>query len=253
MAKITDYSESDYVKMRFRVDKVNPDSCDPVKNFPEISRNEIFVSEEFAGQLVDLDIYGNVFTYVVLAYDPNSPFVRFNDNVLKRKRDAAKAAGFNVVEETQKFSEITENIICNRNAIVNRMITEYLRMLKNDDWALLVSYQEMLYSQLEHLREGLEEGEAVNGSNYRNILNNTQTLSKAIKVLENDILEKDTSRDILEALYDTIETDKLDLRPEDIANKIVMKEHPDLFNPYLDDERSVEEFIEEFIDRIGDE
>ncbi len=231
------YNKDEYQKLRFRVDEVDVLSYDPIISFPEIKYYPELSDSNLISGLVMNNLYGQIFAWIVYAYDPTSPYVRLNDGIIKRKTEAMEAVGISK-NKNGKYDQFIERILTNGNEEVNRMIIRFLKLVRNSQWAILSTYQETLYRQLDELRSGSAEKD-------KDTISNTQTLSKEIDELQLTFLTNDDSSYLREALYDAIEIENLALKPEDIARLALMKENPHLFNPYTDDKRPIKDFIAE--------
>lgn len=232
------YNPSEYSKLRFKVMDIDILSYDPNKSFPEINDYPEFSDPIYLSQLGDK--FKNVFAYIVLCYDFNSPHVKHNEILIKRKRDAATDAMF-TKENSSKFDKFYEDIILCRNDVVNRMIIRFVRILRVSDWSTLVAYEEKLNQQLQKL---LDNTGVLEPNDEKTIIASTKTLRQEIAELRSNILQGDTTESLKVSLYDTIETEELDLSPEDIARRHTLKENPKVFNPYKEN-KPIKEWIDQ--------
>ena len=237
MATGLKYHKEEFVNLRFRVDEVDVLTYDPRVSFPEIMHYPELSDTKLIQGLLKSNLYGKMFSYIVFAYDPTSPFVRFNDSIIKRKVERMEVCGIRKKKDGKYEAEI-EHVMINMNEEVNRMIIRYLKLVKNSDWAILSSYQETLFRQLDQLRSGSADKD-------KDTIANTQTLSKEIASLQFNFLAGDNRGNLLESLYDAIEIERLALKPEDIAAISFMKEKPELFNPYNEKGKKVSDYINE--------
>lgn len=249
------FQEKDFERLEFRIDKVDILSYNPNNSFPKINKYPEFrqdVTNKIGGE------YRNVFAYIVYTYDYRSPFVIFNDNLQKRKRASLLNSGFKK-GDNDKYSKLAEDILLNKNKVVNRMIIRYLRILKNDDWMTLVGYQEALARQTETMLTGQKEEISESGQSimtdidpldYSRIIQNVKSLRDNIKSLRMDFLTNDDNENLIDAIYDSIEYETLILTPEQYANQVYIGENPKLFNPYTQD-KSIEEYILDNINKAN--
>ena len=237
MATGLKYNKDEFVNLRFRVDEVDILTYDPKFSFPEIAYYPELSNKKLLAGLTVNQLYGKIFAYMVFAYDPTSPFVRFNDSIIKRKVESMEAVGISKTK-AGKYDLFIERIMTNMDEEVNRMIIRFLKLLRNSAWAILVSYQETLYRQLDQLRSGSADKD-------KDTIANTQILSKEIESLTFTFLSGDTTGNIVESLYDAIEIENLALKPEDIAAISFAKEKPQLFNPYTDKTKKIQDYIAE--------
>src|SRR6056297_406141 len=195
----------------------------------EIKANNISLSEKF-----NLDIYpefrdfdkniradqklskNKVIRYIVYMYDMNSPLQEMN-GITSRRNRAAELAGWE--KKDDRFGKSVEDILMCRISHVNKMIIRYARIQKDSDWATLVTYEDSLYTQLDALRNNSE------GKETKDILQNIEELRKSITNLKRVMLEGDDNSNLTHDLYDTIENESLEFRPEDIAKKIKSGEY----------------------------
>ncbi len=213
------FTQDDYSKLRYRVDllteKQNPlDIFKDFKHYPE-----------FNVKLPDGISFSKVFKYIGLLYQPHSPLKSIYIDVLKRKVEAAKLSDFDMTEE-RKFTDEYQKVIDDKFDSINAMIIRFLRTFKNLDISVLSIYEEEYYKELLELKstEGAIE--------KKNRMTNIETMGRRIKKLVSDITFEDANHLLVERLLDELENEQLELRPEDIAEKIRRKENPLLgFNP----------------------
>ncbi len=243
------YTENDFKGMRFRVDKIDVNTYDPRKSFPEIKIYYEYTDDFLKREKDILQNFGKIFAYIVFAYDMKSPFVIHNTSILKRKKEALLAAGF-TENRIGRFPRIAEKLISNESPIMARMIIRFVRLLRSSAYATLVGYQEALYRQTQVLiLGGVEEKKNANitlrkntGKEEQTAVQITQQLTKHIEELTSKLLVHDTEGKILSSLYDSIETDDLNCTPEEIAAQIHIGETPKLYNP-VEDEKKIEDWI----------
>lgn len=241
------FQESDFAGLHYRVDKVDVFTFNPNHSFPEINKFKIF-SKEFTEELGDE--YRNVFAYIVYVYDYRSPFVKYNDTVFKRKKSALEAAGFRK-GRGDKYSKLAESLFLNGHTTCNQMIIQYLKILKSDEWMSMVSYQEALGKQTEMLLTGKHKDESgvevnVEPKVYSDIIKNTEALRNNMKLIRIDFVTQDDNANLIEAIYDSIESETITLTPEQYAMQVYIGKNPELFNPYERD-IPVEEYIIEHL------
>jgi len=191
----------------YRKCKVDPSAPDFVDRFKQLH-------PDFEEELILKEVTEkSLFTYIVLTYDVNSPFViKYNDWSFRR-RETAKAAGFRIA--AGKYIKEAENIIVGRMAVTNRMAVRYCFLQNDPDFIKLQSYQALLRNQIV---------ESFNTSNIKateaaKLKNNIDVLTKETKVLQKSIFSGNETKDMLKTLYAFIDNISYDFRPEDIATK----------------------------------
>ena len=173
---------------------------DSVKNYPEFKKP---LSVPLACAI----------KYIILMYDISNQEVQslypdFGD----RRRACAELAGFELTEEG--FDEEVELIILNSNPDFNGMVIRYVRMFNNPDYVPYVSYWNMLVIEM---RNAMIQTKSSAISTSRT---NIQSLNKEINDISTRMFRGDDTEALKRALYANMEREKLNLRPEDIANQI---------------------------------
>jgi hypothetical protein len=200
MSTINDYRESDFRLMLFNVNLLAPEE-DPLIVWPELRRIEEF-HEPVAPLYTDM-----VLRYIFLTYDRNSPVsIRNRENLIKRKFEAAKLAGFELKDG--KFNSYVEDMIKCKNEYINKMIFAFVRLFGDNDYAYLTSLMDALYS----IMPDISAGEIKD-------MQKVQLLKKEIDQVSDRILVRDNTNSLYLDLYKYIEREKLGLRPEDMALK----------------------------------
>lgn len=166
-----------------------------------------------------------IIVYIILMYDLNSELRRIYADYFTRKREAAIMAGFNI-NRHGRFSESIEEMLLGENDKVNDMIVRYAMLFNNPDYISLVAYTEML----------IKETKISLGKEYnKDTINNITKLNKEIKILMINIFGGSPHRNLIKALYRTMEREKLRYRPELIAKDIVDKKLDLPINIYPDE------------------
>ena len=238
------FTERDYSAMRYRIDKVDLLTYNPLHSFPEFKKYPEFNVNLGVGMQ---KYFRNVFAYIAFTYDWGSPYVINYDNLLRRKKECLVAANFKC-DADGKFPKIAEDILANKNPLVNRMIICFCRSLRNADWLALVGYEETLSKHLMWMTSGKMDtadgtSENLDPKLYSSVISNIESLRTNITELRTKFLTNDDNKDLIKAIYESIETDDLNITPEEIAYQLYMGSNPKLFNPYKQN-IPVEEFIE---------
>jgi len=151
-----------------------------------------------------------VVVYIILMYDLNTELRRVYADYFTRKRQAAIMAGFNI-NKNGRFVKAIEDMLIGNDQVVNNMVVRYAMLFNNPDYLSLVAYTEML----------VREAEASLSEKYDgNTINNIIKLNKEIKILMTNIFGGDPSKNLIKALYRTMEREKLRYRPEAVAEDI---------------------------------
>jgi hypothetical protein len=191
----------DFSKMDIRVDLMN-DSEDPLIKFDIFSKYQEFHEATPISKK-------RVLKYIVYVYHKNSP-IRGAD-ILKTKITAAALAGFKRKANNSFENMVEEMMLCNIE-VINKMIVRFIVAQKD------ITFQKYCILQEAYARESKEvlEGTAANIKSFTDIereLNETQ-----------DKLLNDDSVDLKKQLYKYYLEDKVELSPEDIAEKL--KQNP---------------------------
>lgn len=172
--------------------------------------------------------FNNIFKYIVLCYDRNSP-LRDGRTIMSRKVEAAIRAGFIAIDN--KFEEDVENLVRCEYQPINSMIIRYCRMQHSIKYSKLVLYEESFYKEQNNYNT---EDDA---SKRKVILALIDDLESKIDVLTSDILAEDNSLLIKRSLLAYIENETIVPTPEVIVSKLKENKDPlDGYNPYKDDE-----------------
>jgi len=193
---------SDYSKC-----KADPSADDFVDRFKQLHpdfKEFLFLSDVSEKSL---------FTYIVLTFDIQSPFVQKYKDWVSRRRETAKESGFRV--ERGKYLKEVESIIMGRIVSVNKVIVRYLFIQNDLDFIRLQGYQSLYYGQILQSMSSA----SVKPADSAKLRTNIEELSGEIKILEKSIFSGDESKNMLMALYDFVANITYDFRPEDIADK----------------------------------
>ena len=187
-----------------KVDPSAPDFVDRFKGLhPDLGENLFLVqvSEK------------SLFTYIVLTYDMNSPFVEKYKDWALRRRETAKASGFRI--ERGAYNVEAENIILGKTAKVNKVIVRYLFLQNDLEFVKFQSYQALYYNQVV---ESMKAG-SIKASEAKALRMNIDDLAGEVKSLQKSIFSGNETRDMLRSLYDFVANITYDFRPEQIADK----------------------------------
>lgn len=166
-----------------------------------------------------------VIRYIIAAYDKNGMRV-YESNALKRKKLAAELAGWKP-ERNGEFREEVKEILNGDNDAINQMIVRYCKLQRGASYSVLVGMEEVFYGILQKMI-GKVEISAKEAQMF-------EEYEKKIELRAIEFLNGDTSKPLREGLFEIIEFEKLELRPEDIAEKIKLNKDPIKIHPYGDD------------------
>jgi len=184
--------------MMFNVVEVPPQKH-VTNHFPKLKK-----VREFARPLANLN-KNKVLKYIMFLYDKNSPFrVKFQD-VLQRKVEAAKGAGWETIEGGI-FSDDVERILRGHNITINEMIVAFIRLHRNFKYSYLVGLEESFYRMMLEIMTG----------EMRNVSNMKQTQEELESIML-ELTAEDNNPELRDTLLRYVEQARLNLRPEDIA------------------------------------
>jgi len=165
---------------------------------------------------VKLDDYGfkgwqgrnQVLKYIACVYDQKSPFNKDFKDVNKRKYASALYVGFEPDEDGRFEIGIESMMICMIDPITE-MIVRYVRNHHDHDWAYLKTIEDFYYNALKNAMKTDEV-------DFKEL----KSMKSEIYDTENIILARDRNRRLEDHLYDHMDHDRIELRPEDIALKL---------------------------------
>lgn len=192
------FSEKEFERMMF-----NPMEVPPQKHITN-HFHKLRKITEFNRQLGPIQ-KNKVIRYIMFLYDKNSPFRTKFQDILKRKVEAAKGAGWETVEGGV-FERAVEEILRGHNPLVNDMAVAFIRLHRNFKYSYLVSLEESFYRMMLEIMSGTTS--------------NVDKMKNTQAELEDTMIEL-TAEDNNPALKDNllryVEKERLNLRPEDIA------------------------------------
>lgn len=165
------------------------------------------------------------YKYIIAYYNPKSP-VRFEPDLIARKKAAAQVAGWKA-KEFGRYPSHVDDILMAKNEAVNQLIIDYCYLVGGVDFTILAVYEQGMYNELINLI-----GRAFTKDTVKKIKEITDEINEIKeKILANDTFSKELSK----ALYAKTESIRIELRPEDIARKIKDGEEPVKVKPYGND------------------
>jgi hypothetical protein len=166
-----------------------------------------------------------VIRYIVCMYDKNGICV-YETNGFKRKRISAELAGWKP-DKDGDFRGPVKEMMDGYDEPVNLMIIRYCKLQRSARYSTLVGIREVYYSILEKMirHDDISAKESQMFEDYE----------KKIDIRAMEFLNGDMGEEIREDMYQAIEYEKLELRPEDIAEKIKEGKLPVKVFPYGED------------------
>jgi len=205
------FIDQDFSKLMFKVRTI-PLERSLLRAFPELGKHP-----EFKVKFDNIN-KDKLIRYVIYMYDRNTPLRRKFPDILRRKVEAAKEAGFKI-NEVGLFEDDVEEFLRGKNDKANRMIVAYARIHKNFKYSFFITIEESFYGLMR----------SVIGGELKNI----PDLKKAQKELDesmDELLSGDKNPFLVEEVLRYMETERLALRPEDIARKL-KNDEPAATNP----------------------
>ena len=181
------------------------EKTDILKEFPRLAQYEEFI--------VALPSHLNkaiLFKYIVLMYDSQLAIRELIPDLGKRKRECAAIAGF--PEKDGKFDENIEMMLLNMNVNVNNMIIVYCQMQRMPKFTSLVAIEEAHYKLLKELMQA--------GTDKSSVLKTINDMEYEMEERRLELLNYDKSFYLYNSLYEKTEMERLELRPEHIADKL---------------------------------
>lgn len=216
-----EFKEREFSRMRYNVHKVE-DSEDIVKKIPELGDiPEIADIPKVHKGLKRTAIV----KYIAYMYDPGTPILTSVPDVMKRRFFAAELAGF-PKRNSVKFTKEVEDLITKGDEVVNNAITAFVVRQNSPLYTKLTVYLVALELQLKLILSGKYKSDAIE---------TVDQLESNISDITRRMLNDDSAKFVVDAIYDKVRSEKLELRPEDIADKIADGEKPVDVNPYGED------------------
>ena len=171
-----------------------------------------------------------VLEFITYVYHPQSPFMEIK-NIVKRKFEVATYVRF----PTNKDGTLRgsyESIILGTNREVNARIIHYLRLTKSPDYELLQVLTESYYNTLEALKN-VDNTKTDDSKEQKERAMAREKLLKVLSDTRNEMIEiearllsGDDGKKLLQELYQGVDDDINEIRPEDIAQRIMDGDDP---------------------------
>ena len=202
------FVEKEFAGMMFNPMKV-PDGKNIFKVFPDLEKVPVF--KKSAGPGLDNQ---KVMLWVLCMYDKNTPYRAKYKDALKRKIEVAHDVGFEI-ENTGIFTAPVEDFLKGFNEKVNRKVIEFIRMHKSFKYSYFVGIENSYYGIMQEVMKGQTKR-----------MKEFRELGDELEEVLMQLLNEDDNPHTKEAFLRYVEEDRLHLRPEDIALKILKNEQP---------------------------
>jgi len=199
-------SEADCKSMLFPFHLIG--DKDPLEVFPRLSKYEEFH--------VELEHKEKVIKYILLAYDPGSPYYRL-ESIPQRKANAAVAAGFKM--KSDAFDpKVVEMFECKITPI-NLMIIRFCRIFGDRTYTLMVAGNEAFSDAIIHLLTPSKGDDAIADTEKKQkIFDKARATANQLDDMATKFLVGDNTKPLVKTLYTLVEHDgKIKLSPEDFA------------------------------------
>jgi len=207
----TQFASVEFEKMMFNPTRV-PDGGNILEEFPILKKYKIFNRQPWPKASVEEKT--RVMQWIMAVYDQHTPYRISIADMNKRKIEAGRDVGFEI-DDRGVFSETIENMMRGMNKTVNAKIVEFVRMHRSPKYSYLVALETSYYNLLTQIMDG----DSKNVKDLRNI----QTEMESVL---DEVLNKDENFILRKTVYRYMEEERLALRPEDIAMKLMKGEDP---------------------------
>ena len=187
----------------------------PPRKDPRLEYKEVYRYPEYYPEAYPQTDLIKALKYISMVYDAKSPLHGLINDIKKVKMVAAELAGF-IRQEDGKFLTNVMQILACQDAITNKMIVRYVVSNKSGLYSKYILYSELHASAMESLLAG---GKNISVKDF-------DTLADKLDDVRQEMFRNDQSKPLEEAFSDFYFTEKLALRPEDIAKKLQRGEAP---------------------------
>jgi len=169
---------------RFLVDPKQRDFVDKMKSLSPVFDFSIKNSSQT-----------KVLTYITLAYDKNSYFVREIKSFMRRKFEVAVASGFKL-DTNKKLSQFVEELITGKHKAFNRAVTRYVILQNDIEYSRLMLYDYAFYKIFYASFDTFDSQ-----GKTKKLLDD---LASDIELLQKKLFNGDEVKSIVSALYEDI-------------------------------------------------
>lgn len=202
------FTNIEFRGMMYNPTKV-PEETDVFKIFPDLKKFSVF--KKSPGETLDNNL---VLLYIFCMYDKSTPYRGKFTDVLKRKIEIAHDVGF-VLDNKGNFEDPVEDMLKGNNKIVNRKIVEFVRIHRSFKYTYLVTIESSYYNVMLEVMEGATKR-----------IPDLRNIQEELEETMAELLSEDDNPYIRDAVLRYMEEERLQLRPEDIAIKLMNGEQP---------------------------
>jgi hypothetical protein len=206
--KTNQFHSKEFQQMMFNPDRI-PEGTSVISFYKELGKIKEFKAS--AGEGIDGD---KVNLYILLMYDKNSPYRKKFHDALKRKVEVAHDCGFEVIEGGM-FESPIEDMLKGKNEIVNKKIVQFVRMHRSYNYSYQVSVETAYANLMLEIQAGETKG-------LRQLADMRDDLERNLT----EMMNEDNNPYLKDEILRYMESERLALRPEDIAKKMQNGEPP---------------------------
>jgi hypothetical protein len=162
------------------------------------------------------------FTFVVLCLDPESELRKNVASLPQRKTLAAIAAGFHL-DDNNRFNPVVESVLVGENETAARIMAEYCFLAAGLEFVVYTSYVR-IFAEVVAM--------SFKADKAKDSVALISKLKQEIEESERKIFGGDEVSNMKKALYLSSKQVVLNIRPEDMVEKLEKGEALDEFNPY---------------------
>jgi len=196
------FHSKEFSGMMYPPDRI-PEGSSVLKYYKDLTKIKEFKLDPGPG--IDND---KVMLYILCMYDKASPYRKKYPDVLKRKIEVAHDVGFKNIGGGN-FEPPIEDFLRGKNRIINRKIVAFVRLHRSYKFSYLVTIDESYYTIMIDILGG-ETKKIASAKEIQGELEET--------LLE--ILNQDNNPYLRDEILRYMESERLELRPEDIAKKL---------------------------------
>ena len=206
---MADFRSQDFINILFPVHTLTM-SMNLFDTYPKL-----LDFEEFGMKLPPEIPINKVFKYIVYVYDSRSPFYNQIDDLIDRKKQAAKEVEFLLTEEGEFCPDVKEVLNC-ENKRVNAMILRYCRMQGKEFTNIVASNEAFYQINLKLLSNDKDSGDA---KTKASLDEDATKMAKRLNEKVRDFIRQETAKGLEEDLWILAEEEAANIKivPEDYA------------------------------------